>query len=236
MSTIVGIDRNTNGTEKITHRLQDRIGVQDFDIPNIPGVYLITCIPTRKVYVGSSSNLRKRLSYHRRSLEVENVRCTNRYLLNAYRKYGGSNFAYTILEFCNKEEIIPREKFWIDAFKSADRSHGFNIMSDPVKRTVSQETRDKMRMSKLGKKMSPESKRKLSIARKGKFGGAMNAFYGKPRSPETRAKISASHIGIRCGPRKTHCIRGHLIRRDKDRKLLSCLSCKKIYTERYKTR
>ncbi len=76
-----------------------------------------------------------------------------------------------------------------------------------------QETKDKIRLSKLGKKLSKEHRKKISESRIGKTGsnkgkhwkikdksnmigksGEKNGFYGKHHSEETKAKLSISHL------------------------------------------
>jgi NUMOD3 motif len=47
----------------------------------------------------------------------------------------------------------------------------------------------------LGKKLSPEHKEKLRLAKKGVFEGVNNPNYGKPRSQEVKDKISAKLRG-----------------------------------------
>lgn len=80
-------------------------------------------------------------------------------------------------------------------------------------RTLSEETKQKMREAKLGKKFSDahkaaigaarrgkgvgvkasdETKQKMRESHKGKHAGAKNSFYGKKHSEETKQKISAS--------------------------------------------
>jgi group I intron endonuclease len=77
-----------------------------------------------KKYVGSSVDLRRRL------LEYYNV---NR-LLNeksmpinvALLKYGYGNFTFTILETCDKDSIMSREKHFFEVY-----SPEYNILKTP---------------------------------------------------------------------------------------------------------
>lgn len=54
---------------------------------------------------------------------------------------------------------------------------------------LSEETKRKMSLSKIGKPKSEECKRKLSEIGKTKI-GKLNSFYGKIHSEETKKKIS----------------------------------------------
>ena len=55
-----------------------------------------------------------------------------------------------------------------------------------------------MRKIKLGKKLSDETKKKMSLQRKGKQCGADNPMYGKKPSAETLEKLRIASLG------KTH--------------------------------
>lgn len=77
------------------------------------GVYLITCMPTGKKYVGSSNRISKRWSRHRSSLNAGTH--TNRYLQNSWNKYGYAAFEWAVLEAVDEESnLIAREQHWMD--------------------------------------------------------------------------------------------------------------------------
>jgi group I intron endonuclease len=57
-----------------------------------PGIYKITCIPTQKVYIGQSINVKKRIAAHRSDLKAN--RHGNDYLQNVVNKYGIENFKF----------------------------------------------------------------------------------------------------------------------------------------------
>ena len=93
--------------------------------PRASGVYQIHCIPTGKIYVGSAVNLRERWYKHRwRLRRGEHV---NRYLQQAWVKYGEQNFEFTVLEFVDRNNLLTTEQAWIDQTRCADRNIGFNI-------------------------------------------------------------------------------------------------------------
>lgn len=65
-----------------------------------------------------------------------------------------------------------------------------------------EQEKEHLRQCHLGKcyrpkgiKLSEETKRKLSEARKGKYTGSKNSFYGKHHSEETKQKLSELHKG-----------------------------------------
>ena len=80
------------------------------------GVYLITCLPTGKQYVGSTTvSFRRRFAQHRHTL-----RRGDRYnpkLINAWKKYGECAFEFRPLLVCRPEDALQYEQLAIDAFQ-----------------------------------------------------------------------------------------------------------------------
>lgn len=160
------------------------------------GVYEIVNLANGKKYIGSSSNLKKRLDWHRRSLDRGIHR--NRHLMSAWRKYGESNFRTSVLLGCLPEHLILYEQIAIDALKPEYNLAPIAGSCRGVKmppRTAEQ--RLKYRIASLGHSYnagipkSTEHKRKISIALTGRPGNAR----GRVLSAETKARISASRIG-----------------------------------------
>lgn len=89
------------------------------------GVYKITCKPTNKVYIGSTSqSFIKRFWQH--EYELLKNKHKNPYLQYAFNKHGKENFNYEILEICS-ESILDREQFWMEKYNSTNKDIGFNI-------------------------------------------------------------------------------------------------------------
>jgi hypothetical protein len=57
------------------------------DLNEVPGIYAIIHNETKKLYIGSSINLAKRIFEH-----VKNIRSSNLHLQRAIEKYGLNNF------------------------------------------------------------------------------------------------------------------------------------------------
>src|SRR5687767_396383 len=93
--------------------------------PHASGVYQIRCIPTGKIYIGSAINLRDRWYRHRKSLSRGTHR--NRYLQNAWDKYGNQSFEFEILEYVDVSHLLLAEQKWIDNTSCTDRTIGFNL-------------------------------------------------------------------------------------------------------------
>lgn len=145
------------------------------------GVYIIKNILNDKCYIGSScTNLYKRLTSHYYLLNKN--KHNNKHLQRAFNKDGEDNFIFEILEYCSsKDETLQKEEFYIELYKSYLDEKGYNIFqfalttagnkwSDEAKlnrqgfgkgKTISQETKKKMSISAMGRKMKEVSKQKL---------------------------------------------------------------------------
>lgn len=86
-------------------------------------IYLLRS-PSGKVYIGKSTNYKKRWAAHKH--EAESGRPG--YLYGAIRKYGWDSFEKEVLEVVEKEEnLSDREIFWISQFNAMDRKTGYNL-------------------------------------------------------------------------------------------------------------
>lgn len=90
--------------------------------------YYIYCYKNKingKLYIGKTNNISKRKSSHRRRAFKEN-KFTPFY--NALKKYGESNFEFTILDYFWLESVIfELETFYINAYKSNKKKFGYNV-------------------------------------------------------------------------------------------------------------
>lgn len=93
---------------------------------NRTGIYFIKI--GSNTYVGSSIDLYSRLTGHRNGLKLkEKSRSSNKILQSAFKKYGEKDTFFKILEFCNIDNLLEREKYHIDI---VDPSCNFKL--DPV--------------------------------------------------------------------------------------------------------
>lgn len=115
-------------------------------------IYKILCKVNNKFYIGSASWYSKRKDKHLWGLRRNTH--ANKYLQNAFNKYGEENFEFSIVEQCNKENLIEREQFWLDITNCYDRRIGFNIL--------------KIAESSLGRKMPKSGKIKIGNFWRGK--------------------------------------------------------------------
>lgn len=128
------------------------------------GIYKITS-PSGKIYIGQSINIEKRFKTYKRLTCKEQIR-----LYNSFKKYGIENHIFEVLEQCTIELLNERERFYQD-FYDVISKNGLNcrlISVNDKKSILSQETKDKFRICKLGVKLKEETKIKISISNKGK--------------------------------------------------------------------
>lgn len=179
-------------------------------LPRSPGIYIITCVPNKRIYIGSSVNMRGRYASHKSRLAIGTH--SNRHLQNAWNKYGEDAFVFEVLELVMPWSLTDREQYWLDTLRPFGKQ-GFNISPVAgnclgVKHTA--ETRAKISKARTGKKLtftdehcsnisaglkgrvrSPEHCANISAAKKGK--PVTNK--GHKHTEETRAKMSAAKKG-----------------------------------------
>jgi len=130
------------------------------------GIYMWTNNINNKRYIGSSENFKIRFyKYFNINYLLSNI---SMYICRALFKDGYSNFSLTILEYCEPDKCLIREKHYWDLFKPE-----YNIAQDPA-------------APMSGRTHSDDTKRIMSDAKKGEN----NPMYGKNHSNETKTKIS----------------------------------------------
>lgn len=140
------------------------------------GIYKITCSFTKKFYIGSSINLKRRRFWH--FCQLRNNKHANYYLQKAFNKYGANNFVFTVIEFfaedITQEDLIKIEQKYIDDLDVCNPKVGYNICKlagQPGKRTGfkhSNETIELFSKQRKGKKKSENFKQILSEMYQGK--------------------------------------------------------------------
>jgi group I intron endonuclease len=167
------------------------INSRDLKYPDEPGIYMIKNIVNNKVYIGSSKSIRKRLKGHIAKFHFGNH--SNKHLISSINKYGPDAFWVIVLEFCSENELQEREQFYIDYYKSYDRSIGYNHNPFAYSNKgvpVSIETRIKLSLATKGIPKTKEHNLKNSIAHM----GSRNPNYGKKLTDKHKeALLKANH-------------------------------------------
>jgi group I intron endonuclease len=118
---------------------------------------------------------------------------------NAIKKYGKDSFDISILKECGSIlELKEEEKRFISVRKSLSKYGGYNLTEGGDGRfgyKLSEETKNKLRSFNLGKKMSKESKEKMSIAAKIRTFGKPSPMEGKKHTEDAKYKISEAGKG-----------------------------------------
>ena len=133
-----------------------------------------------KRYVGITNNTSKR--WYGKGKHYD--RCP--YFYSAIQKYGWDNFTHeVIVRGLTLAEASEMEQYYIAKYKTCDKEYGYNFTRGGQNAPTmlgkhhSEETRQKMRESALGRKISDEQRQKHSI-------WMSENFVGK-RNPKSRA-------------------------------------------------
>nr|NP_150331.1 orf292 [Rhizophydium sp. 136]AAK84261.1 orf292 [Rhizophydium sp. 136] len=104
-----------------------------YEINNKSGVYIFVCLINKKMYVGSSINLKRRLKTHL-AVHSKELR-SNIKLKNDKIKYGIKNFGFGILEYINtkdRKEIFYLEQKYLDELFKESKDLIYNISKDAI--------------------------------------------------------------------------------------------------------
>jgi group I intron endonuclease len=137
------------------------------------GIYMLTNKITKKIYIGQSSDLSNRFKnyfnfsyiYSKANLRI------NRALI----KYGYSNFSLSILEYCDKSDLLTREQFYFDKLNPQ-----YNIL--------------KIAGSSLNFKHSEITKARISKSLKGIYVKEKSALFGNLHTEETKRLMSLKKL------------------------------------------
>ena len=131
----------------------------------ISGIYKIqSVIKPSRIYIGSAINIQKRIKSH--FDDLKEGQHANFKLQRHYNKYGRGDLVASILEACDKEDLIQHEQFFIDSYNP-----WFNIC--------------KKAGSKFGVKCSDKTRKKIGISNRGK-----QSFLGKHHTDKTKQLMS----------------------------------------------
>ena len=156
---------------------------------NTTGIYAIVHLATGRKYLGSAMNVGDRWIQHQTRLTLK--RHHSIALQRAWDKYGADAFGFRMLLTCEPKNLLFYEQRAFDAWrpefncnKTAGSMFGYRFSDESKSKMAAAARRTRNR---LGKPHTPESKRKISEAKRGHR-------YG-PQSAERRAKIGAKHKG-----------------------------------------
>ena len=120
--------------------------------------------PKGRVYIGQTTNLKKRVSQYGRLTNKTQSR-----LYNSFKKYGFKAHEISVLEECKVEDLNIRERFWQEHYEVLTKV-GLNCrMTATTDKSgyLSEETKRKMSKAQKGKSIPEETRRKISNTLKG---------------------------------------------------------------------
>lgn len=115
------------------------------------GIYKIENNKNNKIYIGSSINLNIREYKHFWMLN-KNIH-DNNYLQNSFNKFGEESFNFEVIEVCPFEELIVKENYYINKYKSNEPEFGYNLatVNDFRRNTYNEEVKVKLSKYNLDK-------------------------------------------------------------------------------------
>ena len=90
------------------------------------GIYKITNTITNKFYIGSSININRRFTDHKKQLRCNKHK--NQHLQNAWNEHGEDNFKFEIIELSNDDNLIKLEQDYLDNLMPWNNEIGYNIV------------------------------------------------------------------------------------------------------------
>jgi group I intron endonuclease len=133
------------------------------------GIYLLTNKLTSDIYIGQSIDISKRFQNY---FNLSYIKSKDSFKISrALIKYGYSNFSVTILEYCDKSNLLVREQYYFDKLNPQ-----YNIL--------------KIAGSSLDFKHSEETKAKISKSLKGIYVNEKSALFGRSHTEETKKLMS----------------------------------------------
>lgn len=137
------------------------------------GIYMFTNKITKKIYIGQSRDLSNRFKIYFNPSYLKSK--ANLIICRTIIKYGYSNFSLTILEYCDKFELLTREQFYFDKLNPQ-----YNIL--------------KIAGNSVNSKHSENTKARISKSLKGVYVKEKSALFNKLHKEETRKLISLKKL------------------------------------------
>jgi group I intron endonuclease len=130
------------------------------------GIYEIVHITSGRSYVGQSIDVERRFKQHYALLANGKSRCQN--LQRAWTKYGASAFVFRPILTCAVDELDRAEQYIIDERGIRNLYNTCPAVGSSRGVVASAATRLRQSLAHTGKKLSPETRKKMSDIRKGR--------------------------------------------------------------------
>lgn len=176
------------------------------------GIYKITNIDTNKVYIGQSNDIKYRFRQHKCKLRAN--KHYNKYLQNAWNKYGEKHFIFSVIEECELKELNDKETYWCNYYKP----NVYNLGNTGNVGTISEEIKQKLSKALKGRKKSPELVEKNRLGHIG-----LKHKRTKEQIEKHRLKVKGRHLSP-----KTEFQKGHIVNDDVRKKISEASKGKKM--------
>lgn len=93
----------------------------------ICGIYKIENTINKKLYIGSSYNIKQRWENHKTYLK--NNKHHNKHLQYAINKYKLESFNFEIIEKCFIENLLQQEQYYIDLYKNKNSLYNIDLIA-----------------------------------------------------------------------------------------------------------
>lgn len=139
----------------------------------ICGIYKIIS-PTNKVYIGESIDIEYRKGIYK------NKHCKNQpKLYRSLKKHGWEAHIFEVIEECNREDLLCRERYWQDFYDVLNGGLNCKLTACGEKK----------------QKLSEEAINRIKESKKGKNTGENNTMFGKKHSEESKKKMRDAKLG-----------------------------------------
>ena len=163
------------------------------------GIYKIENIINKKVYIGQSTRCEYRMNRHRALLNSKKHQ--NKYLQNSWEKYKEESFLFKLIVKCKTDSLDNIEKKLIKEARKNNLCYNLESGGHKLKKH-SESTKNKISKALLGKKIKDTSNmgksrigKKLSIETRKKLIKNHKGFTGKNHSKKSKKIISSSLKG-----------------------------------------
>lgn len=123
-------------------------------------IYKITNKLTNKIYIGQTINLSERekdYKFFRSQLKRQPK------IYNSIKKYGWENFTFEAIEECDNFVLNERERYWQEHYNTVEEGYNCCYTSTTdKKKTFSNESKEKLRLFRTGKKHTKETLDKIN--------------------------------------------------------------------------
>lgn len=174
--------------------------INTHEIPNKPGIYMLINKVNGKIYIGKSNQLRPRMVGHKTAAKKRKNKCP---ISKAINKHGWDNFEIEVLaefDYTDTMELLALETAFINFYNATSKDIGYNIClfsNDTTGYKASVDTKRKMSLAGKGKKknFSPKYLQILKDRIKNiPTDGKNNPMYGKKMTTEHLAKFINGRI------------------------------------------